>query len=120
MSEYLVVFPLDEVSTDMAMLLDDMGGNDVGVEFVTTRAGRHTPVKDPDSHSVHAGRPDVGLLAACARSLSRLEMARDALFSQMGRSRLLRRRMVQAPVNSRRNRRCVRRNGHSSPGFEPV
>jgi hypothetical protein len=130
MSEYLMVFPLDEicrgrvdeVSTDMAMLLDDMGENDVGVEFVTTRGGRQTLVKDPDSHSVHVGRPDgrEGLLAACARSLSRLEMARDAFFSQMGRSRLMRCRMIQAPMTSRRNRRCLRRNGHSPPGFEPV
>ena len=120
MNEYLAVFPLDEVSTDMAMLLDDMGGNDAGVEFVTTRGGRQTPVESPDPHSVHVGKPDEGLLAACAWSLSRLEMARDAFFSRMGRSRLMRRRMIENTMNWRRNRGCVRRDGHAPPGFEPV
>ena len=74
MSEYVVVFPLDEVSMDMAMLLDDIIANDVDVEFVTTRGTVDALVDDPGSLAVRVGRSagGEGLYAACARSLSRL------------------------------------------------
>jgi len=103
MSEYVVVFPLDEFSVDMAMLLDDIIANDVDVEFVTTSGGADTLDEDPASRSVQVGRSAgrEALYAACARSLRRLEMARDALVSRMGRGRPLRRRTLRAAMTSR-------------------
>ena len=115
MSEYIVVFPLDEFSMEMAMLLDDIIANDVDVEFVTTRGVVDALVEAPGSPSVPVGRSAgrEGLFAACARSLSRLEIARDALVSRMGQHRPVRRRIPRAVLNSQRDDSCP-------PGFEPV
>ena len=103
MSEYVVVFPLDEFSMEMAMLLDDIIANDVDVEFVTTRGAADALVDDPGSLAVQIGRSAgrEGLCAACARSLHRLEMARDALVSRIGQRRLVRRRTLRAEMSSR-------------------
>jgi hypothetical protein len=77
---------VDEAFVDMAMLLDDLD--------------RQAPANDPDSHAVHggrsAGRED--LLAACSRSLGRLEAARKVLFSRIRRGRLVPRRRAQAAM----------------------
>ena len=115
MSEYVVVFPLDEFSMDMAMLLDDIIANDVDVEFVTTRGAADALVDDPGSLAVQIGRSAgrEGLCAACARSLRRLEMARDTLVSRTGHRNPARRRIPRAVLNSQRDGSCP-------SGFEPV
>jgi hypothetical protein len=92
---------VDEVFMDMAMLLDDLGRHDREVEYEMVQGDRQALANDPDSHAVHggrsAGRED--LLAACSRSLSRLEAARKALFSRMRRGRLVPRRRAQAAMS---------------------
>ena len=89
MNKYHVVFHLDEPSKGRAdqvfgnieNLLADLGENNVEVELVANGGGVRALVKGPDSHS-----EQIELLAArgvrfaaCAHSLSQLEIARDML-----------------------------------------
>ena len=89
MNKYRVVFHLDEPSKGRAdqvfrnieNLLDDLGENNLEVELVANGGGVKALVEGPDSHAEQVGQLAARgvLFAACAHSLSQLEIARDAL-----------------------------------------
>jgi len=93
MNKYRVVFHLDEpgkgradqVFRNIENLLDDLGENTVEVELVANGGGVYVLVKGPDSHAEQVGRLSTRgvLFAACAHSLSQLEIARDTLLESV-------------------------------------
>ncbi len=102
MDKYRVVFHLDgpnqdrvdQVFSNIENLPDDLGdNNNVEVELVANGGGVKARVEGPDSHAEQVGRLAARgvLLAACAHSLSQLEIARDALLG-IDQGRLIRRR----------------------------
>lgn len=93
MNQYRVVFHLDEprkgradqVFRNIENLLDDLGENNVEVELVANGGGVKAFVKGPDSHAEQVERLAAkGVhFAACAHSLSQLEIARDTLLESV-------------------------------------
>jgi intracellular sulfur oxidation DsrE/DsrF family protein len=89
MDKYRVVFHLDEPSKGRAdlvfgnieNLLADLGENNVEVELVANGGGVKALVKGPASHAEQVQRLAAKgvLFAACAHSLSQLEITRDTL-----------------------------------------
>ncbi|MDO9066255.1 MAG: DsrE family protein [Chloroflexota bacterium] len=76
----------DQVFRNIENLLDDLGENNVEVELVANGGGVKALVKGPDSHAEQIGRLAARrvLFAACANSLSQLEIARDTLLESVG------------------------------------
>jgi intracellular sulfur oxidation DsrE/DsrF family protein len=89
MDKYRVVFHLDEPSKSRAdqvfgnieNLLADLGESNVEVELVANSGGVKALVKGPASRAEQVQRLAAKgvLFAACAHSLGRLEITRDAL-----------------------------------------
>ncbi len=93
MDKFRVIFHLDEPSKGRAdqvfrnieNLLADLGENNVEVELVANGGGVKALVKGPDSH-VEQIEPLAAKgvrFAACAHSLSQLEIARDTLLESV-------------------------------------
>jgi len=93
MNKYRVVFHLDEPSQccadqvfrNIENLLDDQGENNVEVELVANGGGVKALVKGPDSHAeqIEPLAAKGVRFAACAHSLSQLEIARDTLLDSV-------------------------------------
>jgi hypothetical protein len=80
----------EEISMNNAMLLNDVRGGDRMASLVTIGGGRQALAESLEAPAQDAGQLTATevLLAACVRSLRRLELTRAALFSRTGRSRL--------------------------------
>ena len=93
MKKYHVVFHLDESSRwraeqvfrNIANLLGDLGDDNVEVELVANGGGVKALIKGPYSHAEQVNQLVTRgvLLAACAHSLSQLEIASDALLESV-------------------------------------
>ena len=93
MKKYRVVFHLDESSKgradqvlrNIANLLDDLGEDNVEVELLANGGGVKALIKGPDSYAEQVTQLVTKgvLLAACAHSLSQLEIASDTLLESV-------------------------------------